>query len=70
MIGRSNAGHILSGRSEERALHSLGSMEGYLSTLNKMTNRSEAGQGATACLLGEAPQVKATHPKALLRTQA
>lgn len=39
-------------------MHSLGSTEGYLPTLNKMTNRSEAGQGAAACLLGEAPQVK------------
>lgn len=51
-------------------MHRLGRMEGYLSTLNKMINRSEAGQEATACLLGKAPQVKATHPKALLRTQA
>lgn len=45
-------------------MHRLGRMEGYLSTLNKMINRSEAGQEATACLLGKAPQVKATQSPA------
>lgn len=53
MIGRSNTGHITSGRNEERALHRLDRMEGSLSTLNKMINISEAGQEATSCLSGK-----------------
>lgn len=53
MIGRSNTGHISSGRNEERALHRLDRMEGDLSTLNKMINRSKAGQEATVCLSGK-----------------
>lgn len=58
MISRSNTGPISSGRNEERALHRLDKMEGSLSTLNKMINRSEAGQEATACLSGKSSPSK------------
>lgn len=36
-------------------MHSLGSMEGYLSTLNKMTTDLKQGR-EQLCLLGEAPR--------------